>query len=474
MQMGIQMRAYPEENQKLIFSRWMGCDRVIWNAKCDEWKYQSTYARKYLPVGTYADIDASYSQYKDDELTPYLSQVPSQIARNAANRWRNTMRNWIDPTHPQKGPAKKKKKQSKGSVYLTKELFEFISNSDGSLSLHIGTKKFPVGVLKFKAHGPFKKPKSINIKKNAGYWWLSFNYEDGLSEEEILDSEEALKYFKSKSPDELEHCVVGVDRGVAVACRSNLKAFSFDTSAKEKQERRARYIKKQQRRLARQKKGSKRREKTKGKIARAQMRSANVRDNFCQQTSHALTHPDLGAQLIVMENLKTAQMTKRPKAKKNKETGKWEKNRAAQKAGLNRAILSIGWHKLETYTRYKAQRRGSLLVKISPQFSSQECADCGHIHPGNRKTQSIFLCLMCGHRDNADRNAALVLKKRAIKLLANSGTELSERGVMFLPDIGCGVQSKTSEPKARKRGRRSVKKEGKVTLSQKLRPFKAE
>ena len=30
----------------------------------------------------------------------------------------------------------------------------------------------------------------------------------------------------------------------------------------------------------------------------------------------------------------------------------------------------------------------------------------GHIDKRNRKTQSEFLCVACGHRNNADRNAA--------------------------------------------------------------------
>ena len=94
---GIKMRAYPTPEQKQVLSQWMGAARVIWNAKCEEWQYQSSYARKYMPIGTYADIDASYSQYKNTETTAYLFKVPSQILRNAANLWRDTMRDWLNP-----------------------------------------------------------------------------------------------------------------------------------------------------------------------------------------------------------------------------------------------------------------------------------------------------------------------------------------------------------------------------------------
>lgn len=470
MLMGIKLRAYPTVEQKTVLSQWMGCSRVIWNAKCEEWKYKSTYARKYLPVGTYADVDATYSQYKDDEITPYLSKVPSQVLRNASNSWRDTMRNWMNPKHPQQGPARRKCKVSEDSVYLTSELYEFRTDEAGQPRLVIGTKKFPVGELKFTLHRSFQLPKSVRVKKKAGKWYVSFCYDDELHEADCLSERVAIERFKAMTAEDLDQRVEGVDRGVAVACHTDRRLFDLSSEAKTKRIKTERYLKQQQRRLARQQKGSKQREKTKSKVARAHGKLFNVRDNFCHQTSHALTK-DAG-KLIVMENLSTSRMTRRAKPKRNEVTGKWEKNNAAQKSGLNRSILAVGWHKLEQYTRYKARRRGSLLIKISPQFSSQECADCDRIHPANRVSQALFVCQHCGHRDNADHNAALVLKKRTIKMILYSGTELSAKGVLSEVDTGRGVHRKTSEPKARKQELRSVKKDGCCrALPPEARPF---
>ena len=90
MLMGIKYKANPTEEQKLILSQWMGCSKVIWNAKCEEEKYLSTYARKYLPIGTYPEVDTKFSQYKNNELTPWLSKCPSQLLRNSATNWYKT------------------------------------------------------------------------------------------------------------------------------------------------------------------------------------------------------------------------------------------------------------------------------------------------------------------------------------------------------------------------------------------------
>ena len=49
-------------HQKLILLQWLGCARVIWNAKSDEHRYYSTVARKYYPVGTFAPVDQKAAQ----------------------------------------------------------------------------------------------------------------------------------------------------------------------------------------------------------------------------------------------------------------------------------------------------------------------------------------------------------------------------------------------------------------------------
>ena len=132
-----------------------------------------------------------------------------------------------------------------------------------------------------------------------------------------------------------------------------------------------------------------------------------------------------------------------------------------QKSGLNRSILSIGWHKIQTFTEYKANRGGKVVFYINPHHTSQECANCSHTHPDNRKTQEEFECLQCGHTDNADRNAAIVIKQIAIKLLSDSGTELSERGLLRPgPDIGRRATRKTAAQK--ERSQRAMKRQQKT------------
>jgi putative transposase len=122
-------------------------------------------------------------------------------------------------------------------------------------------------------------------------------------------------------------------------------------------------------------------------------------------------------------------MTRCPKAKKD-EHGRFLPNRAKAKSGLNRAILDKTWGLFLSFCEYKSAKNLKAVFKIPANFTSQECAVCGHIHPDNRVSQAIFRCTQCGHTDNADANAAKVIKKRAIKLILNPGTGLSDRGVL--------------------------------------------
>ncbi len=50
--------------------------------------------------------------------------------------------------------------------------------------------------------------------------------------------------------------------------------------------------------------------------------------------------------------------------------------------------------------------RGGHMIKVDPAFTSQTCSACGAVDVRSRKNQASFECVTCGHRDNADVNAA--------------------------------------------------------------------
>ena len=152
--------------------------------------------------------------------------------------------------------------------------------------------------------------------------------------------------------------------------------------------------------------------------------------------------------MIILEELKTKNLTRKAKPKPNLK-GRWDKNNAKAKAGLNTAILDKGWHQFEVFVNYKADKAGEVMFKAPAPYTSQACSACGHTRPNNRKNQSDFICEDCGYSDNADRNAAINIKQQAIQYFTNSGTELSKKGVLTsILDKGRGAKRKSKNAKA--------------------------
>ncbi len=139
----------------------------------------------------------------------------------------------------------------------------------------------------------------------------------------------------------------------------------------------------------------------------------------------------------MLENLDTQAMTRSAKG-----TVAQPGTNVKAKSGLNREILASGWGRLERNLEYKA----GLVVKVDPAYTSQTCAQCGHVNKENRKTQAIFKCTACGHTANADRNAAVNIRDRGFPLIRQArGTGASARRGAF------GIEP---TPKTREQGRR--------------------
>ena len=75
-------------------------------------------------------------------------------------------------------------------------------------------------------------------------------------------------------------------------------------------------------------------------------------------------------------------------------------------SNANRFLKNWSYYDLQTKIKYKAEEAGIKVINISPEYTSQRCSRCGYIHRDNRKVQSVFICLNCGFKANADYNAS--------------------------------------------------------------------
>lgn len=93
---------------------------------------------------------------------------------------------------------------------------------------------------------------------------------------------------------------------------------------------------------------------------------------------------------------------------------------------------SWGYFDLQQKISYKAEQAGIMVVKVDPKHTSQMCSCCGHIDKENRKTQSEFLCTKCGHKDNADYNAAVNIARSEVVGKRGKSKKQKEQARAFL------------------------------------------
>ena len=96
----------------------------------------------------------------------------------------------------------------------------------------------------------------------------------------------------------------------------------------------------------------------------------------------------------------------RRQARKGTKTGRMRRNM------LNQWPFS----QLQEFPASKAAQNGVRTVMVDPAYTSQKCNHCGYVDARNRD-HARFDCLRCGHSDNADHNAALNIRDRAVQNL---------------------------------------------------------
>jgi putative transposase len=187
--------------------------------------------------------------------------------------------------------------------------------------------------------------------------------------------------------------VVGIDRGVTVSAALSTGELLHAPSLTRGEAKRLKVL---QRRLARAKRGSNRRARTKRAVAKLRAREVDRRKNWIEQ---ATTNIARCFDTVRIEALDVRAMTHSARG-----TVEQPGVRVAQKRGLNRAIHRSGWGLLAARLQHKAFGR---VEQVPAAYTSQRCSVCGHVAPENRKSQAVFECEVCtAGRCNADVNAA--------------------------------------------------------------------
>lgn len=182
-----------------------------------------------------------------------------------------------------------------------------------------------------------------------------------------------------------ENQTIGLDMGISQFCVDSNGEFIANPRHFKKYERRLRI---ENRSLSRKKKRSNSWKHQVLKLARLHHKIANVRKDFLHKESTKIAKANM---FVFLEDLNVSGMTK-------------NKN-------LSKHILDCGWGLFRTMLEYKTQ-----VIAVNAAYTSQTCSQCGEVDRESRKNQSTYYCTNCGHKDNADFNAAKNIRGKGIAI----------------------------------------------------------
>lgn len=108
------------------------------------------------------------------------------------------------------------------------------------------------------------------------------------------------------------------------------------------------------------------------------------------------------------------------------------KDKDNENINYNRKVKFLSLSSLKQEVEHIARKYNIAVSTVHASYTSKMCPICGCIEDENRPNQETFECIECGHKDNADFNAAknirnrvlvTVLRESLLKQLDNSAFE---------------------------------------------------
>lgn len=189
-----------------------------------------------------------------------------------------------------------------------------------------------------------------------------------------------------------------------------------------------RALKRAQRRLSRNKKGSKNRIKARGKLGRKHLRVSRQRKDFAVKLARCVVRSN---DLVAYEDLKVRNMVKNHH--------------------LAKSIVDASWSLFRQWVEYFGKVFGVVTVAVPPHYTSQNCSNCGQVVKKTLSTRT-HKCPDCGYVADRDENAARNILELGLRTAGHVGTSsLVLENVSGENDLCLGDENPLSKPTRRKR-----------------------
>ena len=368
-------RLYPTEEQVILINKTFGCSRFVYNHYLD-YEKKNGVKKAYDLIKDLKELEKEYE---------YLKEVDSCALRCAVFDLEDAFNNFFAkrsnyPNFKSKFARQSYRTNCIRSTYKDKEY------SNIELDLLTRTIKLPkLGKVKIRG---YRNKKSIDgriinatvSKETTNKYYVSVLVEEELSVEKVIPAS-----------------IVGIDLGIKdLVITSDGIKYENDKILMKYEKR----LKRLQRKLSRQVKGSKNYLKTKEKIARIHSKIKNYRKHYLNNIANEIVNEH---DIIVTESLLVKDMFK-------------EKVKA-----FNKSLSDASLSKLCSLIEWKSKIKGKYYYKINTYYpSSQICSHCGYKN-NEIKDLSIreYDCPECGVHNDRDINASLNILLEGLKLHYN-------------------------------------------------------
>ncbi|MBV9849719.1 MAG: transposase [Armatimonadetes bacterium] len=343
-------RLYPTKAQETLLKETLETCRLVYNSLLNWRKHDYEVLGK--SPSKFAQ-QAAFPKWKKEH--PELCNVYSQVLQNVAARVDLAFDAFFRRVRSGETPGLPRRK---GEGY---DSFTYPQSGFGFQQGRLRLSR--IGDVAVRLHRPIDGTiKACTIRRVRHKWYACFSCEVGPellpASEEQVGIDVGLKTFAALSNGEMIE---------------NPRFFRKDERA----------LAKAQRKLSKQKRGSRERRKAKQVVSRIHERVRHRRHDFVHQTVRRIVNR-FG--VIVVEKLNVKGMV--------------------QNHCLAKSISDASWSMFRNVLSQKAERAARVYAEINPAYTSMTCSGCGHIAK-KPLSQRQHDCPMCGLSLDRDTNAAI-------------------------------------------------------------------
>ena len=364
-------RLYPNATQRLLINKTFGCARFIYNYFLDRCK-SNKYIKAFDMCNEIKTLSTDY---------PFLKEVDSCALRCAVFNLEDGFKNFFAKRSDY---PKFKSKFNKQTYRTTCMKSSYKGKEYSSIELDLVNKKI-------------KLPK-LGLVDIRGY--RNLEVINGRIINATIEKDTTNKYYVSVLVDEIEvikkqvkpTSIVGIDLGIKdLVVTSDGEKYS---NPKELQKR-EKQLKRLQRKLSRQVKGSNNYQKTRVKIARVHSKIKNSRKhNMISIVNNLVKEHDI----IVSEKLNVKKMSSNHNIAKN--------------------ILDASFNKICEMLKWKCKLHGKYYYQVNTYFPSSK--KCSHCENKTELTSDLSIrnwtCDVCGNENDRDINASINIMFEGLKI----------------------------------------------------------